>query len=415
MEENKIYIFVRIGTKWIPAGLLKCLVEGGAVVESRFRYGAKYLQRKDAFPVDISSLPLIDEEFKTDPNQDLFSGIKDSSPDSWGRALMERQAGRPMREDEFLLASSDYRVGALAFSLNVNAPKRETPWPVQSEAQNIIRLEDVFSAYLKVSSHDQREIEAAMRQYILPGSPLGGARPKAVVEYEGRLWIAKFQKENDAFDFVRCEHACMSLAGRCGLTVPRIKIEKLFGRSIYLIERFDRAGEERLHLNSFFSILKETELSFMHSSYVEIADALKKYSRTDSEDRRELFKRMLFNGFCRNTDDHLRNHAMIYVPKTRSFRLSPLYDVLCDVTAGPEYRLAIGCGQDERGQTTRTFTRTGALRIASEFGIEAGEAGNIYDQMQGIVAKHWQDDFKASGFSETESETFKTAFQPAPV
>lgn len=416
MEEIKVYVFARLGKQWVPAGLLKCAVEDGEVVESRFRYGQKYLQRKDAFPVDIVALPLIDAEFKTDPPQDLFSGIKDSSPDSWGRALMERRAGRPMREDELLLASSDYRVGALAFSTDISGPRRQMPWSEAQEAPDVIRLEDVYAAYLKISGQDQREIEQAMRQYILPGSPLGGARPKAVVSFEGRLWIAKFQKENDLFDFVRCEHACMSLAARCGLRVPRVKIEKVSGRSVYLIERFDRRDDdERLPLNSFFSILKETELSFMHSSYAEIADALKKYSRKDAVDRRELFGRMLFNGFCRNTDDHLRNHAMIYEPKLKSFELSPLYDVVCDVTAGFEFRLAIGCGRDAQGRITRAFTREGALGLAPEFGLENAEAAQMYDAMRALVSRHWQKEFIASGFSASETEKFAAVFAPAPA
>jgi len=83
---------------------------------STFRYGIKYLERKNAIPIDVASLPLLENEFITEDVFDIFTGIKDAAPDSWGRAVMERRANREMREDEFLLASNDNRVGALSFS-----------------------------------------------------------------------------------------------------------------------------------------------------------------------------------------------------------------------------------------------------------------------------------------------------------
>jgi hypothetical protein len=77
--------------------------------------------------------------------------------------------------------------------------------------------------------------------------------------------------------------------------------------------------------------------------------------------------------------------------------------------------LAVGCGADEHGRATRTFTRAGVLRIANEFGLDTEEAGNIYNEMREIVARHWKDEFKASGFSEAETETFEAAFrEPGP-
>ena len=37
---------------------------------------------------------------------------------------------------------------------------------------------------------------------------------------------------------------------------------------------------------------------------------------------------MVFNILVTNNDDHLRNHAFLHDPAGRSWRLSPLYDVV---------------------------------------------------------------------------------------
>jgi len=410
IQEKSIYVFVSIDNAWVPAGLLHCHLENNRVVASAFRYGTKYLQNKKAYPVDISSLPLSDQQYKTDPRMQIFSGLIDSAPDSWGRALMERRAGKPLREDEFLTASSDQRVGALAFSDSPDRPRRITPWSKDQEDDSVLDLEPVLQAYLNYTAGDQNKIDEAMRQYILPGSPMGGARPKAVVLFEQRLWMAKFQKENDPFDFIRCEYACMELARKCGLNVPKVKIEKFNERSVFLIERFDRHEQQRFHLNSFFSILQQTETGFMHSSYMEMAEALLKHSRKDVEDRLELFGRMIFNGLCRNTDDHLRNHAMLYSPKLKSFHLSPLYDVVSDLHAPDNFRLAIGCGIDEQGSTTRTFSKKSCLKTAVFFGLSDETALACFEKMEQTVKDSWEETFQSAGFSAKEIEAYAGVF-----
>lgn len=410
IQQKSIYVFVFIKKAWVPAGLLYCHLENNKVLRSAFRYGTKYLKNKNAFPVDISSLPLSDQQYETDPKMEIFSGLVDSAPDSWGRALMEKRAGRPLSEDEFLTASSDQRVGALAFSDSPHSPRRMTPWRPDQEDESVLNLESVFQAYLNYTAGDQQKIEESISQYILPGSPMGGARPKAVVHFKNRLWMAKFQKENDPFDFIRCEHACMTLAQKCGLNVPKVAIEKVKGRSVFLIERFDRQNEERFHLNSFFSILQQTETGFMHSSYMEMAEALLKHSKQDTEDRQELFSRMVFNGLCRNTDDHLRNHAMLYSPKLKSFHLSPLYDVVSDLKAPDDFRLAVGCGIDKLGSTTRSFSKEACLRTADYFGLSAEQAKTLYENMEQTVQTSWEMTFRSSGFSEKEIGSFATIF-----
>lgn len=56
-------------------------------------------------------------------------------------------------------------------------------------------------------------------------------------------------------------------------------------------------------------------------SYVDIAKKL------DSNNKEELFRRMIFNTLFGNTDDHLRNHALLYDKTKKKWNLSPAYDL----------------------------------------------------------------------------------------
>jgi serine/threonine-protein kinase HipA len=68
-----------------------------------------------------------------------------------------------------------------------------------------------------------------------------------------------------------------------------------------------------------------------------------------AEDARELWRRMVFNILCNNTDDHLRNHGFLWDAGKHGWRLSPLYDVVPFPQVGQERYLAIGVGRQGQG------------------------------------------------------------------
>jgi serine/threonine-protein kinase HipA len=410
IQERKIYVYIYLNGKPKPVGLLKCLFENGQVVESHFRYGQKYLQHPDRVSIDLNQLPLVDEELITEKNFDLFSGIKDAAPDAWGRALLDKRANRPLREDEVLLATSDYRVGSLAFGLTLDGPKRVTEWASEQDS-DLVDLNTIFTRFLDYTSNNLAKHEEAMKKFIIQGSSMGGARPKATCTYDGdSLWLAKFSQINDAFDFVRSEYAVMTLAKTCGLNVPQVAVESLQGRSIFLIERFDRHKSQRFHFQSFLTILGVHELSFRHSSYMDMAFAIQKYSTHDLEDRKELYSRMIFNGLVGNNDDHLRNHAMIWKNRKSGFRLSPLYDVVPNPRFVESRRLAIHCGYKANGDLTHEFDEECVIRAHQDFGLSESEARAIFADLKNIVTSQWRDHFIRAGFRRDELSVFAPLF-----
>jgi serine/threonine-protein kinase HipA len=44
---------------------------------------------------------------------------------------------------------------------------------------------------------------------------MGGARPKAVLEDDGALWIAKFNRPDDKWNHARAERAMLMRASEC--------------------------------------------------------------------------------------------------------------------------------------------------------------------------------------------------------
>jgi serine/threonine-protein kinase HipA len=124
------YVYITLGSDTIPAGRLDMVRENG-VAFARFRYGRRYLLRRDAVALDPVQLPLPqypDQDFVTPEGFDLFGGIRDAAPDGWGRHLMDRASGTLLEEFDYLVATSDDRVGALSFGADLSGPRRITPW-----------------------------------------------------------------------------------------------------------------------------------------------------------------------------------------------------------------------------------------------------------------------------------------------
>ena len=175
------------------------------------------------------------------------------------------------------------------------------------------------------------------------GTALGGTRPKASVrETDGGLWLAKFPGVNDSTLTPEIEAAALYMARQCGMRVPTTRVVLIGEQPVMLIERFDRywstatAGleaerkEYRLGFDSALTFLGCTEQENGQKSYADIAQAIHRYVafKSITTDCEKLFRRMVFNIFVTNDDDHLRNHGFIFSPESKGWRLSPLYDVM---------------------------------------------------------------------------------------
>ena len=407
MPEAYVYIYLEEGP--VPAGILETTGTGREAT-ARFRYGRRYLERKDRMALDPVQLPLpgndVDRDYFTPEDFVLFNGIRDAAPDGWGRHLMERASGgRPLSEFDYLVATGDGRVGALAFGTDLSGPKRIIPWEEQNLDGEDLDLQGMLEAVREVDSAD--DLPRRHGRFLAPGSSLGGARPKASTEYNGRQWIAKFGRAEDKFPVCRAEFATMTLATRVGINVPPLRLEKVLGQDVYLIERFDRipnaATYRRVPFISALTITGAHESESSRQSYRRLAEQLRLFGSNPVTDSKELWQRMVFNILCNNNDDHLRNHGFLW--DGNGWRLSPAYDILPYPQVSLDRDLAIAVGRDGRRATLRN-----AFSEIASFGLSRSQAIPMALAMQKTMKATWEDTFRSTGFTEAELERVRTCF-----
>lgn len=275
--------------------------------------------------------------------QENFGVFADSSPDRWGRVLLQRRLERAKRtgmadksarlyESDYLLGVHDtYRSGALRFRRDDQGEFLDHQHG--AAAPPFVQLRELEAASLALERDEGNTSQAVddwLRMLIAPGGSLGGARPKAsVVDPRGELWIAKFPSVRDQHDVGAWELVVQTLAKSCGLRVPA-SLGRRFASEhhTFLVKRFDRTPQGRLHFASAMTLTGHVdgEDASTGASYLEIARVLIEQGCQVADDLRELWTRIVFNMLVSNIDDHLRNHGFILVPG-KGWRLSEAYDM----------------------------------------------------------------------------------------
>jgi len=363
------------------------------------------------FHLDPELLPYTGRQFPS--GKKIFGLFADASPDRWGRMLMNKRERLDANKEDrkpSKLYDSDYllgvydetRMGGLRFKTDIDGPflsdDKETAAPPWASLR-----------YLEEASRnlENEEIIATNKwldQLIKPGSSLGGARPKAtVVDEKGQLWIAKFPSKNDDSNSGAWEKVVHDLAKKCDLNVPESRLET-FSKlgSTFLVKRFDREIDRRIHFASAMTLLGKTDGASAAdgTSYLEIAGFIKAYGANPKSDLIELWKRIVFSMAVSNTDDHLRNHAFVLTSK--GWVLSPMFDVN-PVPYGNELSLLVD-------NNDNSISIDLAIRAAHHFGIEEKKAELYAEEILLIVRDNWEKLAKNYGLSRRQIEDMRPAF-----
>ena len=411
-EEKTIYVYDDF-TEDAPILLGKLnvgVIKGGESYS--FEYDKDWLgKNKLQINLDPELLPYTGRQFPREKN--IFGIFADASPDRWGRVLMnkrerllaEREGRKPSKlyDSDYLLGVYDEtRMGGIRFKMDVDgeflSDDKETAAPPWTS------LRSLEEASRNFENDENGLTDKWLNQLIKPGSSLGGARPKAtVVDTKGQLWIAKFPSKNDESDTGAWEKVVHDLAKMCGLNVPESKVEK-FSKlgSTFLVKRFDREGEKRIHFASAMTLLGKTDGASAAdgTSYLDIAGFIKAYGANPKRDLIELWKRIVFNMAVTNTDDHLRNHAFIF--STKGWTLSPLYDVN-PVPYGDELSLLVD--EDDNRISIEL-----AVQIAPRFSITKKDALIYAEDIMSVVRDNWEKLAKEYGLSRGQIEDMRPAF-----
>lgn len=409
-RECFVYIVPPGKTGFITAGRFRVSLGRDGNPLGEFVYGKRYLERDDAVALDPVELRLGKAGYEAVRLKGFFGALRDAMPDYWGRRVIERNAGKPnLDEFDYLMHGPDDRAGALGFGLNV-----EPPAP-RREFSRTLDLEALQTMAEKIQNDEADQIEnktdaRQVQELLLEGTSMGGARPKAVIEEDDCLWIAKFTTAQDRWNHPRIEHAFLNLAKACGLDVADSKLTTVAGKDVLLVRRFDRDkaenGYRRHRMVSALTLLQSDENPQAREnwSYLLLADEIRRASASPEADLRELYGRMCFNAVVSNLDDHPRNHAIL--AKDRDWRLSPAYDLTPTPSVALDTRLlAMTCGTEGRmARRDNLITGHGRFLLSKE------DATTIVDQIIATVRSEWDSSLRRAGASEKDCAAIASAF-----
>ena len=135
-----------------------------------------------------------------------------------------------------------------------------------------------------------------------------------------------------------------------------------------------------------------------------LSEELRRVVAEPKKDASELYRRMCFNALISNLDDHPRNHALIAME--HKWKLSPAYDLTPTPAASIERRdLAMSCGD-----LGRFANKKNLLSQCNSFLIDQDEALTIITKMEEQIRSSWHRVVRATGASERDAESIKSAF-----
>ncbi|MDQ2186247.1 HipA domain-containing protein [Alcaligenaceae bacterium A4P071] len=310
--------------------------------------------------------------------------VDDARPDRWGEKVI-RVLDKPVRLAvlDFLFYAGDERFGALGVSVSRDAYLARTLGALPS-IRDVDEIEKLIQSLLRGEDIDERK-----KRLIEPGTTLGGARPKALLDMDGHQWVLKFNELGESIDWPLVEHATMTLCARAGIRAAETRPVKLNRGHAVAVRRFDRHDGLRTHALSANVALRAAGEEL---GYPQMAQLLRR--RGVTQDRRggrqmhELFRRMIFNILMDNTDDHEKNHAFLMTDEGH-YDLSPAYDVL---PAGQ----ALGYQAMIVGDDVADSTLSNALSQHVLFGLKMSEARQQIQQVCDAVST-WKAHFATVG------------------
>lgn len=386
---------------------------GGAALANRqvfFKYDDDFI----AHGLSLSPIKMkLDSEIKVGSSdlEGLPGLLHDSLPDGWSRLILDRHI-RAQGYDHTSLGILDRLalVGAQgAGALTYHSP---VDIPLQSPTVDFDTAEALVSNALEDTDADR--IQAAL---ALTGS-LGGARPKAYA-FLGKdgfstsgtagasPWILKFSAKNDGPEAGAVEYAYSLMAKAAGIDMPRTRLlPSKNSAGFFAVERFDRTEDGgRLHFHSFGGLLNAACASnaLGYKELFMVTGALTHPAGTDIPSIEEQIRRMAFNVFARNRDDHVKNHAFL-MDSGGAWRCAPAFDLTFSNL--PEHALLVG-------NSGREPNLENMLEVARHVRIPDERTKLLIDQVKGAVGE-WLNFAKEANVSASMAKDIDNALKRPP-
>lgn len=342
-----------------------------------FQYDGEWL--RSGFSISPLSLPPEDRVFIAgrDPFDGLFGVFSGSLPGSWGRLLTDlvirENGGEPQAYGplERLAIVGSSGMGALTYEPDMHHE-------IKTELPDLDRISD---ACRQVQEQPDSAPSGLEDLFALGGSS-GGSRPKILTEINGEDWIIKFPSLMDPPDIGEEEYAYSICARRCGIEVPETRLFPsgkcggFFGVRRYDRERAPDGTVRRIHCVTVSGLLEAS-----HNLPCLDYDALLRLVRAMTGSHEEvikMYRRMCFNVFAHNRDDHSDNFSFLYDAKARAWMLAPAYDLTwSNSVCGEHATLVHGNGMNPGMKDV--------MAVAAEAGISRRKALEIAEEIREIT------------------------------
>ena len=342
------------------------------------------------------------------PFRGIFGVFDDSLPDGWGMLLLNRaleKRGLSLNDINILdqLAYiGDTGKGALIYRPAITEDKKFS---------NILDLDQLKTSMYEVYKGSSTEV---IEQLLALGGSSGGARPKANVGYNPKTnelihgynilpdgfshWIIKFPSSQDPQDIANIEYAYYKMAQAAKITMSECKLlESAKGLHIFATKRFDRVGNDRIHMHSMAGLTHDN-FRMSNIDYGHIIDAAYRLEQSASE-REKVLRLAAFNIYSHNMDDHSKNFSWL-MDDSGKWTFAPAYDLTYSSTGMGEHSTRVNGEGANPG-------RKDIVELAKKFSINKPE--KIIDQVQAAIAR-WPEIAKVCGVRKNSINRIQAKF-----
>lgn len=403
MATTKLDVFIQFSKQEERIGQL--VLDGRNIL---FKYSDAFLETGTNLSPNQLNFDDTPQITKEKPFNGLFGVFADSLPDTWGYLLIKKRLSANRIALESLNA-----LDHLTFAGNNNLGALQYKPSVEFEKEAIeINLDKLNNNISEILSGESSLVIDDM--FARGGSP-GGARPKIYAGYNPKTdslisgianlpekyehWIIKFAADVDSKDIANIELAYYKMALDSGIEMSECRVFKSkTGNSYFGTKRFDRVGNNKLHMLSAAGLLHD---DYEHSTldYGNLIFQAKKLTN-NAQAAQQMFRRAVFNVLAHNRDDHSKNFAFL-MDANGVWSLAPAYDLTFSSSSQGYHSTACARNYVNPG-------RKELLELANALSIN--KAKKIIDEIKCII-DNWRTYAELSEVSETSIKTIETSLK----
>jgi serine/threonine-protein kinase HipA len=348
--------------------------------------------------------------------------LADSLPDAFGNALIDEYlarhgtSARDITALQRLVYVGRRAMGALEFE------------PAAAETRSAASVVPLDMAHLVEDARRalRGEFRQIAQEILDVGSSAGGARAKAVIGWNPKTdevvsgqfdlppgfehWLLKFDIGiagvlNNSAGFGRIEYAHYLMASAAGIEMNECRLLEEGGRAHFMTRRFDRRGNEKVHVHTLCGLMHlDFNLPYVHS-YEQYLRAVLDL-RLGAPALEQAWLRCAFNVAAVNCDDHTKNLAFI-LDSAGTWDIAPAYDTCFshNPAAGKWTR------QHQMLVRGKAWDIMEADLVALADGFDIRRPTEVLARLKEAI-RHWPEYAGQAGVAATEIARIQ-AFQPA--